>query len=58
MDAIMLVTNPTTAMIQAMTEKFTKVSLTVIPLILPMTQKPLSFIQGTGLAPNPITMAR
>ena len=57
-EAIILVMSPTTAMVQAIMEKFIKVSLTVMPLILPMIQKPLSFIHGTGLAPNPITMAR
>ena len=58
MDAMMLVTNPTTAIIQAITEKFTNVSFTVIPLILPMTQKPLSAIQAIGLEPHPTASAR
>ena len=57
-EAIMETIKPTTAIIVAMTEKLVSVSPSVMPLILLITQNPLSFIQGTGLEPNPITMAR
>ena len=39
-------------------EKVFRVSLSVRPLILPTTQKPLSFIHGIGFEPQPIASAR
>ena len=45
-------------MMVAMQEKFRRVSPSVIPLILLIIQNPLSFIQGKGLEPKPMTMAR
>ncbi len=57
-EAITVKINPATAMMVAMQEKFRRVSPSVIPLILLIIQNPLSFIQGKGLEPNPMTMAR
>ena len=41
-----------------MTENVLRVSPSVIPDILEMTQKPLSFIQGPGFEPQPMASAR
>ena len=49
---------PTTPIMESVAVKVSSVSFSVIPLILLITQKPLSFIHGKGLEPQPMASAR
>ena len=55
---MMVMIMPTTPMTDRQAVKVCSVSFSVIPLILLITQKPLSFIHGNGLEPHPIANAR
>ena len=55
---IIITANPTKAITTIIAEDNLNVSPSVIPLILLMTQKPLSFIQAMGFEPHPMARAR
>ena len=50
--------SPTSPIMQDIGVTYFRASLSVIPLILAIPQKPLSFIQAIGFDPQPIANAR
>ena len=54
----MIITNPLSAIRDIIVDDVFKVSFSVIPDILQITQNPLSFIHGKGFEPHPIASAR
>ena len=58
MTAIMMTIHPTTPMRAIIGVTYLSVSTSVIPLIRPTTQNPLSFIQATAFDPQPMASAR
>ncbi len=57
-EAIQTTPKPDIPIRVSMTENVLRVSPSVIPDILEITQNPLSFIQGPGLDPQPMASAR